>query len=132
MKGLKAQRFLRCIITIWFVVLIAGAVKSSSQEIVSVGRQEFKVHGRLLDPHDNPINNSKVIFRNGKIVKVVVSGKDGEYQIALPAGIYDISVIFGVSLANYKRGRFAVSGGDEPELNVILLPECFSEGCSRV
>lgn len=76
--------------------------------------------------------NTQILFLSTKYHKAIYAGKDGQYHVELPAGIYEIYTKEGVNIAVFKRSPIDVSAGDHQTVNLYLLPECVSWGCDRL
>jgi hypothetical protein len=99
------------IIALGFPVYMAVEVKGNLQE------QMGKVKGVVLDPTGARLVHAKVVLQNEQIRKEVMSNDGGEYEVAIPSGIYDISA----EVRNYytfQRARFHVEPGKTTIINV--------------
>jgi hypothetical protein len=77
---LKTRALFLLIITIGFVLV---AQSSSAQET-------GKLHGKIVDAVGAVISKAPVTIRNSMARHEIVTDDNGEFEIALPAGVYGI------------------------------------------
>jgi hypothetical protein len=77
---LKSRALILLIMTIGFGLL---AQSSSAQET-------GKLHGRIVDVMGAVISKAPVTIRNSNARHEIVTDENGEFEIALPAGVYGI------------------------------------------
>jgi len=56
---------------------------------------------------------------------------NGRYSVRVPANIYEIRLKRGVDYANFNRATIGLTCSDSVQINLYLLPECVSYGCTR-
>ncbi|MBA2341274.1 MAG: carboxypeptidase regulatory-like domain-containing protein [Pyrinomonadaceae bacterium] len=93
------------------------SVYSRSLDINSKG----KIKGLILDANEARVPNARVVLKGKEFTRKVKSNEAGEFEVELPAGVYQISIdarSLGFSLFQEKGIR--VRAGSAQEFRITL------------
>jgi hypothetical protein len=123
--------------------LIKSTVFTASMLVLMTGNQDMaevhpttnqatgKLVGAVMDLNDAVIVTPRptIIVRNlkSKTSVEIVVGEDGQYEIRLPAGIYQISSEIG-GFYPFRRAEFEIQAGSNPLINVVPALRYFVRG----
>ena len=109
------------------VIIHIDASVSVSQTYAS--SSECKIHGQVFDLNEAIVLGTMVTYSNWTIKKsTMVSVEKGEYDLLLPAGIYDVTLATGMNKPPFKRSRIEHSCSNTLKVNLWIHPYCVS-GC---
>lgn len=84
-----------------------------------------KVRGTVLDFNEAVIPNATIVFDGGPTKRKVISDESGQYEIALPAGRYRVSVEATEDFQRFRRAPFQVQPNTSTMINVMLATSPF-------
>ena len=117
MKKLRTIAVMLPVLT--YAVLIFGvegrlAVAARTQDL-----QTCKVTGVVLDPNEARIVGAIVTVENGSFKREVRSNEEGNFEIELPAGTYQL-VVEMEGFKKFKLSPFYASGGASEHVKVRM------------
>lgn len=90
------------------------------------------VAGTVFDTQDAVVLGSRVLFRNQIATKTVHVDQEGDYELELPSGLYNVLIVRGMDFWNYMRSEILVDCDSKEHINLYVMPECVSYGCARL
>ncbi|MEQ1604512.1 MAG: hypothetical protein ABL999_06550 [Pyrinomonadaceae bacterium] len=110
------------------LLILSGYAASAQTPAVS----ECLFTGTVFNLQDAVLSGSLVILRSAEAAKSTVADEGGKFRIKLVPGIYEPLIAQGLNVWNYMRSPINISCNSDTSLNLYIMPECVSNGCSRI
>jgi hypothetical protein len=120
---MKQPKYIFIVILIILVAIVcAGQQRTVSPSQKSTG----KIQGVLLDVNDARIVSATVIIENAQFKRELKSGEEGDFEIELPAGVYQIKVEAN-GFRRFELSPFKVKANVTEMINIHMEVMVFSD-----